>query len=68
MRRYPFIGVVLWIGLALATAFAQSPSNLVESHQTQIVEDQYTQIDFKLRAVPESAMLSFDVRFEPRFV
>ncbi len=68
MRRRSIIIVALWVGLAISQALAQERPNLVTSHQMQIDESGYTQIDFTLSDIPKQATLAFGVRFEPRFV
>ena len=68
MRRRYLVGVMILVGIIVSQGLAQEVANLVTSHHTQVAESGYTQIDFTLREVPEKAMLSFAVRFEPRFV
>ncbi len=67
MRRHCKMLLAICVGHAI-TALAQTPANLVTSHQTRVAASGYTQIDFTLRDIPEQAMLSFGVRFEHRFV
>ncbi|ETW93666.1 MAG: hypothetical protein ETSY1_38230 [Candidatus Entotheonella factor] len=68
MKWCSMIVVAMVVGLVISQGLAQERPNLVMSHQTSIAESGYTQIDFTLRDIPEQAMLSFGVRFEPRFV
>ena len=62
------MGVMILLGMMVSQGLAQEAANLVTSHHTQVAESGYTQIDFTLRDIPKEALLSFAVRFEPRFV
>ncbi|ETX01863.1 hypothetical protein [Candidatus Entotheonella palauensis] len=68
MRQPSVIVLAMLVGLATLQGLAQERSNLVTSHQTSMAASGYTQIDFTLSEIPDQAMLSFGVRFEPRFV
>lgn len=68
MQRFFLMIVMFALSFTTGEALAQTPTNLVTSHKTNLVKGDYTQIDFKMKSVPKSAVLSFDVRFEPRFV
>ncbi|PON11824.1 hypothetical protein C2W62_42830 [Candidatus Entotheonella serta] len=68
MKRRSMLIATMLLGLAIVWGHAQERPNLVTSHQTSIAASGYTQIAFTLSDIPEQAMLSFGVRFEPRFV
>ena len=68
MRRWYWMGMIILMGMMVSQGVAQKAANLVTSHRTNVAESGYTQIDFTLRRIPEEALLSFSVRFEPRFV
>ncbi|MDH3601891.1 MAG: hypothetical protein OEU26_19950 [Candidatus Tectomicrobia bacterium] len=68
MGRRSLMVVAILVGITVSRGLAQEVANLVTSHHTQVAESGYTDIAFTLRDIPEEAMLSFAVRFEPRFV
>ena len=68
MLRFFLMIVMFAVSFTGGESLAQSPMNLVASHEMKTVEGEYTQIKFKMKSIPKAAVLSFDVRFEPRFV